>query len=32
MLGLLDASKWPDEDEGGRRPARWRLLRARVLW
>jgi serine/threonine-protein kinase len=32
MLGLRDASEWPDEDEGEQRPTRWRLLRARVLW
>jgi len=32
VLELLEASGWPDEDEGERRPTRWRLLRARVLW
>jgi hypothetical protein len=30
MLGLLDDPL--DEDEGERRPTRWRLLRVRVLW
>jgi serine/threonine protein kinase len=32
MLGLLDGPLDEDEGEGERRPTRWRLLRARVLW